>query len=151
MATLAERFRQLTGEVVPDDGGEEDTFFTDATVSEILTRNNDNLYLSVLEGWILKEAEYAALLDISEGGSSRRLSQLYDHARRQIARWERVTGVVYGQADKIAVVARSAKIARPQLGPAEPPPPLPEQAILVHYPPGATLTARDTWSPDNSG
>lgn len=76
MASLDEvaRLRRLT------DVAEDDETYT----SDLLGQLIDDLGMETAAGtvWREKAAKYAGLVDVTESGSSRRLSQLYDQALR---------------------------------------------------------------------
>src|SRR5687768_1134743 len=80
MAELADiaRLRRLIGE--PDDAEP----WTDLVLSEIID-NNDDLNSAALEVWEGKLADSAGMVDTTESGSSRKLSQLSDQAAKMVA------------------------------------------------------------------
>ena len=71
--------RSLLGETIPEGSADIDTFFTNTQVSDLLDRHFDNLNAAAAEGWLRKAADVAKLIDISESGSERSLSQKYKH------------------------------------------------------------------------
>lgn len=81
MSEETERLRLLLGEAIPEDGDEQDTFFTDTQLETILSDNNDQMSLAAVEGWTMKMARYARLIDMDEAGAARKLSQKYRQAR----------------------------------------------------------------------
>jgi hypothetical protein len=54
--------------------------WTDQYLSELIDANDGDLNGSALSAWTDKAASYAALVDTTESGSSRRLSQLQEQA-----------------------------------------------------------------------
>lgn len=80
MAELADiaRLRRLIGE--PEDTEP----WTDQVLSDIIDTNTD-LNSAALEVWESKQAEAAGMVDTTESGSSRKLSQLNDQAARMVA------------------------------------------------------------------
>ena len=85
MATNPERVRDLLGEDIPEGGVESDTMFTNAKITDLLAQANDDVNAAVAEGWRIKAAKYADLVDTSEGTSKRAMSDLHTHALRMAA------------------------------------------------------------------
>lgn len=81
MASDLERVRELLGEQIPAGGSETDTMFTNARLLDILATTGD-IESATAEGWRIKAAEYADLVDTSEGTSKRAMSDLHQHALR---------------------------------------------------------------------
>lgn len=81
MSEATDRLRLLLGEPIPEGGDEQDTFFTNAQVEALLTDNGDSMNLAAVEGWTMKMARYARLIDMDEAGAARKLSQKYRQAR----------------------------------------------------------------------
>lgn len=81
MSDATDRLRLLLGESIPEGGTEQDTFFTDAQVQALLTDNGDDMNSAAAEGWTMKMARYARLIDMDEAGAARKLSQKYRQAR----------------------------------------------------------------------
>ena len=79
--TLSELRAQL-GERIPAQGDESDTMFTNAELMDLIAVHGDD---SVLAGWRLKAAEFANLVDTTEGTSKRAMSDLHANALKQIA------------------------------------------------------------------
>lgn len=86
MAELADilRLRRLIGE--PED----EEPWTDAVLEGIID-GADSLDLAALEVWESKAADAANLVDTTESGSSRRLSQLHDQALKMVAHYRGLT------------------------------------------------------------
>lgn len=86
MATAEEisRLRLLLGEQIPEGKSETDTFFLDADVDLMITNNASNFNAAALEGWTMKMAYYARLVDMDESGSTRKLSQKFRQARDMV-------------------------------------------------------------------
>lgn len=86
MAELADiaRLRRLIGE--PDDVEP----WTDAVLSAIID-TNDTLNEAALEVWESKLASSAGMVDTTESGSSRKLSQLNDQAAKMVAYYKGLT------------------------------------------------------------
>lgn len=75
--------RQNTGETIPPGGTDADTMFTDDEVLGFLTQCNQLINLSSAAAWRVKAARLAALVDVQEGNSSRKMSQAYTSAIAQ--------------------------------------------------------------------
>ena len=80
----ATQLRQLLGEVVPEGGTDEDTLFTDETIQQLLTDNPDNIERAAYEGWKIKAAHFANLVDVTDGNASRAMSDLMDNADKMV-------------------------------------------------------------------
>lgn len=55
-------------------------FFTDEEIHSIYLKNDQNVEQAAIEGWLIKAAVFAELVDQSEGGTDRRLSQKFRNA-----------------------------------------------------------------------
>lgn len=115
MATPAElaRLRQLIDELDP--AGE----WPDELLETILdeTQNADgtvNLRKAAAEVWEAKTAVFISLVDVTESGSSRRMSQAFDHAQK-MALMFRGTSEDPSLADLVSR-PQSQKIVRPSRG-----------------------------------
>lgn len=115
MATPAElaQLRDMINELDDSHG------WTDEKLTEVLdrTENTDgtvNLRKAASEIWEAKAGGLTTLNDVAESGSSRRLSQSFDHALKMAA--------LFGSSDEDAVAAdlasrpQSQKIVRPTRG-----------------------------------
>ena len=56
--------------------------------------------------WREKQARYSKLVDVSEAGASRKMSQAFDHAKTMAAHWETIAG------EDAAIATRVHKIVR---------------------------------------
>lgn len=87
------RLRSRLDEIKIDDNGDgSDTFFTDVALDDLLAYAGDDLNIATLEGWLRKEARYSRLVDISESGSERKLSQRFRQAQQMVAFWSGLIG-----------------------------------------------------------
>lgn len=66
--------------------------YTDALLHAILILNDYSIESAAAQVWREKAAEYSDLVDTSEGGSTRKLSQLYDRAAKQAEYYEGISG-----------------------------------------------------------
>lgn len=85
---LNERLRARLSEEKTDefsDGSE--TMFKDSAIFDMLGMTGNDLNLATLEGWIRKAAKLSRLIDISESGTSRELSQKFKAANTMIDLW----------------------------------------------------------------
>jgi hypothetical protein len=83
-ATDAEVLRERLGESIPSGGSDADTGFTDQQITDLLARNS-TLNKAVEEGWQIKAAKYADLVDTAEGTTKRDFSDLHQNALRMAA------------------------------------------------------------------
>lgn len=86
MATLQEmtiEVRENLGEVIPSGGTDADTMFTDAQIATWIN-NTANLDAATLRGWKVKLANYANLVNVTDGAASREMSDLFDHAQEMV-------------------------------------------------------------------
>lgn len=82
---LVRRLRSMIAE------SSQDTY-PDSLLHAMLLRNDRFLEVTAAEVWREKMSEYAEIVDTSEGGSSRKLSQLYDRAKTQSEYYESISG-----------------------------------------------------------
>ncbi len=73
----------------PEDEDGANTLFRDMEIEEILSVSDD-MDAATLEGWRRKAARLAYLVDVSESGASRSLSQRYRGAKSMLDHWEKV-------------------------------------------------------------
>ena len=90
--TDADRLRGLLGEPIPEGGTADETLFSDAEIEDLLTQAADNLDRAAYEGWRVKAAHYAGLVDTNDGNASRAMSDLYDHAAKMVSLYARSSG-----------------------------------------------------------
>lgn len=78
--TDAQRLRSLLGEEIPAGGDASMTLFSDEKIQDMLTAAGGDLALAAISGWQVKAAHYADLVDVAEGNSSRKMSDLHKNA-----------------------------------------------------------------------
>lgn len=78
------RLRRMTGEVGSD-------AYSDTDLELIITESAGDLNAAAAVIWGEKASGYADLVDISEAGSSRKNSDLFNHARTQQGYFERLS------------------------------------------------------------
>jgi len=79
--SLVKQLRLMIGERISAGKTAADTFFSDDELTDMLVRHSNNLYLAASEAWGAKAADRANLVDMSESGSERKLSQLFRSAK----------------------------------------------------------------------
>lgn len=89
--TPDQKLRSLLGEDIPEGGTEADTMFSDAEIGDLLAENPVNLERAAYEGWRVKAARLASLVDTTEGNSQKKFSQLLSHAQDMIKLYLRAT------------------------------------------------------------
>lgn len=72
------------------DGSE--TMFTDDQISDIYALAGEDLNKATYEAWKWKVARYSRLIDISESGSVRNLSQKFEQAKALLDLWKGIVG-----------------------------------------------------------
>lgn len=75
METPSDMLRSRLGERIPIGGTDADTMFTNAEILDLLSYTNPER-----EGWRRKAAEFASLVDTTEGTSKRAMSDLHKQA-----------------------------------------------------------------------
>jgi hypothetical protein len=106
------RARLGESKVDPDGDGSE-TFFDDDAVFELLTYADGDLDRATAEGWIRKMAKYARLVDVTESGADRKMSQKFKNAKEMVAFWNKiVSGAVIERQNALAgrVVGRAVNL-----------------------------------------
>lgn len=79
-----ERLRDLLGEPIPAGGTASDTLFSEEQIDDLLERANGDLDRATFEGWRVKAAYFANLVDVTDGNASRSMSDLLDHANQMV-------------------------------------------------------------------
>lgn len=88
--TENEQLRMILGETIPEGGTESDTMFTDAEIQQFLD-SNPSQERAAYDGWLVKAARYANLVDVTEGNASRKMSDLHAHALDMVAQYRRAS------------------------------------------------------------
>lgn len=88
--TDTQRLRAMLGEDIPVGGTELDTLFTDLEILEFI-ETNPTLERAAYEGWRVKAARLASLVDTTEGNSQKKFSQLRTHAEEMIKLYQRAS------------------------------------------------------------
>lgn len=82
-SALREKLRRKTGESIPEGGSDSDTMVTDEVLNLII-RESPTINHAIVEIWENKLAEWAALVDVTDGAASRRMGQLREAGENQI-------------------------------------------------------------------
>lgn len=98
------RLRRLLGDQIPSGKTEDDAFFTNERLAELI-ESNHNIYGAASEGWDEKAAYYSETVDIMENGSDRKLSQLFRNAKAMSDKYDKQSEmlIVEGMADNRTV------------------------------------------------
>lgn len=64
----------------------------DAKIGEVLDTLKGNVNGTIRQFWLDRVNDTSALTDVSDVGSSRPLSQTYQHAKEMLAYWDRLAG-----------------------------------------------------------
>lgn len=75
--------RAMLGESIPEGGSESDTLFTEDQIRSWIDSNPD-LERAAYEGWRIKAAQYANLVNVTDGASSREFSDLLKNATEMV-------------------------------------------------------------------
>lgn len=78
------QLRKLLGEEIPEDGTSQDTLFSDEELQLLLSSNPGNLERAAYDGWRIKAAHFANLVDVTDGNASRAMSDLMDNADKMV-------------------------------------------------------------------
>jgi hypothetical protein len=100
--TDAERLRSMLSDTDPDD-----PILSDEQISDLLTLSENNLERAAFDGWRIKAAYYANLVDVTEGNASRAMSDLQDHALQMMKTYERSRGGPTEGRTRIGRIVRS--------------------------------------------
>jgi len=100
------QLRLLIGEPIPTGGSEDDTLFTDLQVRSWIDSNPD-MERAAYDGWRAKAAQFANLVNVTDGASSREFGDLLDNARAMVTMYSRSsTGPTEGRARVGRIVRR---------------------------------------------
>lgn len=85
--------RELLRELLADTADtDEEREFTDTELDDLLERSSQDTERAALEGWKILAARYAQwAVDVTEGNSSRKMSQLLEHATEMIRLYSRAS------------------------------------------------------------
>lgn len=93
MATSApDKLRAMLGERIPKGGTFDDTLFTDQQILDLIEDAGDNLERAAFEGWRIKLAEFANLVDVTDATAQRKMSDLSENAEAMVKVYQRASG-----------------------------------------------------------
>lgn len=72
--------RLLIGESIPVGGSEVDSLLTNVQLTKMIEDSTGNLERAAYEGWRVKAAQFANLVDVTDGAASRSMSDLLKNA-----------------------------------------------------------------------
>ena len=104
--TQGDRLRQLLGDTIPPGQHETDCFFGSDEISDLLLNSNGNLERAAVEGWRVKAAAYADLVNVTEGNAVREMAGLHKNALAQIKYYERTTSGTSSGRTRIGHIVR---------------------------------------------
>lgn len=88
--TPLDLLRLYIDDPMPTDGIS-DPMFSDDELQSILDETLQNPERAAVEGWRWKAAKLASMVDVTEGNSSRAMSDLHGHALQMISHYEKST------------------------------------------------------------
>lgn len=86
--TDTDHLRQLLGESIPDGSSDSDTLFSTEEIRSLLDDQGD-IERAAYEGWRVKAARLASLVDTTEGNSQKKFSQAHAAALEMIKSYAR--------------------------------------------------------------
>lgn len=84
MSAVTDRVRELLGEEIPLNGSDTDTLFLDHQIEQLILDFPESTDAAVAEGWRIKAAKLASLVDTQEGTSKRAMSDLAKNALEMV-------------------------------------------------------------------
>lgn len=69
------------------------TDWTDTKIGTLLDANYGNAFAVCRLFWLSRVSDLAAISDMTDAGSTRPLSQTYQHAQEMLRYWDRIAGV----------------------------------------------------------
>lgn len=103
-----DQLRMLLGEMIPEGGSEGDTAFTNCQLQEMIDGASGSVERAAATGWRAKAAQYADLVDVTEGNASRSMSDLHEHALQMVKLYDKSTeGPTEGRTTIGRIVRRS--------------------------------------------
>lgn len=100
------QLRQFLGEQIPEGGSDKDTDFRDQEIEDLLTNNGGSARRAAYDGWRIKAARYAELVDVTEGNASRKMSQLHKQALDTARTFLRSTNTAVEGRSRIGTIRR---------------------------------------------
>ena len=116
--TIQQRLRRALGERIPTGGSDQNTFFLDAEIDDLLLESGNDFNRAALKGWQEKMAEFAKFVDVDESGSNRKLATLFKNAQAMVRHYAEVVGVDVNAAMGHGVVGRAVNLREEYEAPA---------------------------------
>lgn len=91
-STMSVLRSRLAEQKTDQNGDGSETLFTDEALNDMFLFVDGDLNLATLEGWLRKAAHFSHLINISESGSTRELSDKFKHAEAMLAVWTKRCG-----------------------------------------------------------
>lgn len=82
--SLLTEVREMIGETIPEGGSDADTMFPDARVQAWIDSTSSSQG-AALKGWHAKLANYSGLVDVTDGASSRMMSDFMANAKTMVS------------------------------------------------------------------
>lgn len=87
-----DRLRRMIGERIPVGKTDDDTFFTDEEIGDMLVQASGDFNRAAMFGWLAKMAEFAKLIDRNTSGADLPLSQMYKNAESMFKHYAKLVG-----------------------------------------------------------
>jgi hypothetical protein len=97
------QLRMALSERIPLGGTEADTNFSTAELAQLMLMADGLLERAAAIGWAVKGGDLYDVIDVSENGSERKMSQLFEHCKKTWEFWDRKATAL----EKDALVASS--------------------------------------------
>lgn len=94
------RLRRMLGDRIPPAGDENDAFFDNAEIQDLIDQYTD-LNVAAFYGWLEKMAEFAKLIDRNLSGADMRLSGMFKNAEAMSRHYGQLAGI--GDANSIII------------------------------------------------
>lgn len=107
--TPEDKLRLLLGEPIPAGGQDTDTMFSDSEIAWFLEEGHDEPKAAAYHGWLAKMANYANLVNVSEGNAARELGELHKGAQRMVERYAGYATTPGRGRAKIGYITRSVE------------------------------------------
>lgn len=98
--------REKIGEMIPEEGTEADTLFTDAQISVWIAASS-SVNSAIASGWESKMAHWAGLVNVTDGAAARAFSDLFEHARLMSVYWGKKANPMAGRS-RVGKIIRDA-------------------------------------------
>lgn len=104
---LVLELRENTGETIPEGGTAADTLFTEEQVERWITTTS-SIEGAILKAWLVKQAYYSNLANVTDGAASRTFTDLFNHATQMVKQYtELAIGPTAGRT-RVGKIVRSS-------------------------------------------